>query len=221
MRSLLVEEQINVLMEQQRFLESHGLKCDIAKNLQEAKPLFSHIRYCCILINSEQELKRNFTLSQAFRKLQTAPIIYLGSPIGRELLEVFRQWGNDYLQRSWSREQLWSRIRQNIEAMMNKPSRLRSRTLEVDLIEHRVSAGRHRIELTPLQFDILIYLIENKGKILSMETIYHDVWKNEEYSPLETVQVNISRLRRKLQAAEPRFDFIQTIRGQGYLFLDE
>ncbi len=209
---------MTALMDNQRFLESKGLECDIAKSQREAISLFGQNQYSCFLIERFLETRQSFFLSSWLRRFSKAPILFFGPPLSLEEKTSLLSYCDDYLPLHWQTDSSWNQIKKNIEMTMNAPAQYLCRSLSVDLIERSARINGAKVILTPLQFDILVFLIQKKDQVLSMDTIYRNVWSNEEADQLETVQVNISRLRRKLQEAEPRFDFILTIRGRGYCF---
>lgn len=218
MHILLISNNIVELMERHRLIYSHGLECDIAKTIKEVHQFLVFEQYCCILIDSETDKKIDFAYSKLCQQYQKAPVLYLGNPVDRIELEQFRKHSYDYLQKRWSNEQIWQRIRKSIEYYLNEPSVLVCKSLVLDQIERKTSIKGELLILTPLQFNILLFLMKNPDIIHSMETIYFNVWNKDEINPLETVQVNISRLRRKLSEADPRHEFISTIRSKGYRF---
>lgn len=218
MKILVIAWAISDLMEYHLFLTSKNITCDIAKNYREAKPLVALNEYCCILIDSELELQSQFKLSKLCRKTQKSPIVYLGVPVHYKELEQFRTYGFDYIQKSWPKTQIWKRIRSSIEYFMGTDSFLKVHILFVDLIERHVLVNNKHIYLSPLQFDILVFLMKYPDTIHSMEEIYLKVWNKSEVNPLETVQVNISRLRQNLLQVYPEHDFITTVRSKGYRF---
>lgn len=220
MKALFVDDELDVLMDYQRFLNSKSLPCDIAKNEKEAIHCLTHNEYNCIILDVLLEGVQGYSLVDTFRQYTDAPILFISNlEEPQSQIKGFNHGGVEYILKSWPMELMWSRIKSCIEIHLNKPAKLTNRSLVVDLIERSVTVHDKKVDLTPLQFDILVYLIKEKGKTLSMDTIYRHVWKMDDLNQLETVQVNISRLRRKLQDAEPRFEYIGTIRGKGYTFL--
>lgn len=220
MKALLIDDEMAALMENQRFLHTKGLACDIAKDAREAVNLLLNEHYCCIVMNVVLEKNSNYELVKSLHRFSDSPIILFTDSEEDELIHnTLYNKTMDYILKSWTKERKWSKIKNCIADHLNNPARLICRSLTIDQIERTVHVNGKKVVLTPLQFDILVYLFKEKGNVLSMEMIYREVWKMEDLNQLETVQVNISRLRRKLQEAEPRFDFIGTVRGKGYTFL--
>ena len=97
-------------------------------------------------------------------------------------------------------------------------SRLVQDQIMIDLNSHRVMAGGNPVELTPTEFNLLVYLMENTGKVLSHVAILQHVWGPEYRQEAEYLRVYIGRLRQKIEPdpANPRY--LITERGLGYSF---
>ena len=97
---------------------------------------------------------------------------------------------------------------------------------KVPVLEHRgvmlqlndatLRVGNERVELTKNEFRILQTLIENKGKVVSRDTLMTKLWQQDSYVEENTLTVNVTRLRKKLDAAGLS-DFITTRVGSGYI----
>ncbi len=87
--------------------------------------------------------------------------------------------------------------------------------LEINNISHLVTVDNQYIDLSPKEYELLFYLVENKGRALSRDQILNNVWKYDYFGDLRTVDTHINRLRIKLG---PKCNLIQTVRGLGYRF---
>lgn len=87
--------------------------------------------------------------------------------------------------------------------------------LTIDHSAHQVVIDGEVVDLSPKEYELLIYLSENYGKALSREQILDKVWGYDYYGDLRTVDTHINRLRIKL---DRKSDYIQTVRGYGYRF---
>lgn len=90
--------------------------------------------------------------------------------------------------------------------------------LRIDLAGRRVNCRGQDIELQPKQFDLLTYLVRNRGTVLTRDQLLHNVWGYDYAGDTRTVDVHVRWLREKLEedAANPKL--IQTVRGVGYCF---
>lgn len=88
--------------------------------------------------------------------------------------------------------------------------------LEVDLDIHEVTIRGKEIKLTPTEFDILVLLSSNRGKIFSIENIYESVWNQEFMESDNTVMVHIRKIREKIEEDSRKPKYIKTVWGVGY-----
>ncbi len=88
--------------------------------------------------------------------------------------------------------------------------------LVIDKKEHKCLLYNKKVELTPLEFDILFYLVENRGKVISSEELFEKVWKEKYFDSNNTVMVHIRRIREKLKEDSKNPKFIKTVWGVGY-----
>ena len=88
--------------------------------------------------------------------------------------------------------------------------------LTVNLETHEVFKDGEEIKLTPTEFDILVLLGENRGKVFSIEHIYNSVWKLDFMQSDNTVMVHIRKVREKIEEDPRKPKYIKTVWGVGY-----
>lgn len=143
-----------------------------------------------------------------------------GDPLDRVLgLEI---GADDYLAKPFEPRELVARIR----ALLRRtaPGRaevpvLRFNGLVIDLVKREVTAAAGVVTLTSVEYKLLVTLARVPGQALSREALSESV-QTGGYKPLDrTVDVQVTRLRRKLREACPGLDWIDTVRGEGYVFV--
>jgi len=88
--------------------------------------------------------------------------------------------------------------------------------LEIDQDKHICSLYDNKVELTPMEFDILLYLVQKRGNVVSSEELFEKVWKEKYLENNNTVMVHIRRIREKLNEDTKNPKFIKTVWGVGY-----
>jgi len=160
--------------------------------------------------------RSGFDLAHYLRNKSDLPILFLTAKDAvSSRLAGFSAGADDYVIKPVVVEELLARLR----ALLRRSGRLESEVLEVgDLILDEparvVRRGDTTLELTPIEFQLLAFLMRNRGVVLSRLQIMSQVWGYEEHDP-NLVPVHMGNLRRKLEAVGPRL--IHTIRGHGYV----
>lgn len=148
----------------------------------------------------------------------TVPVIFLTArTTSRDVLDGFIAGGDDYMSKPFVLDELVARIR----AVLHRSGRLggalplRCSDLELDDERHEVRRGGQRIDLPPIEFNLLRYLLDNAGRVVSKDQILGRVWHYDYTGDGHVVEAAISNLRRRLESrGEARL--IHTIRGVGY-----
>jgi two-component system alkaline phosphatase synthesis response regulator PhoP len=83
----------------------------------------------------------------------------------------------------------------------------------------RVTRAGRELRMTRKEFDLLVYLVEHQGDVITRERLLDEVWGYERFPTTRTVDTHVLRLRRKLESDPDRPVFIQTVHGQGYRFV--
>ncbi|WP_318503942.1 response regulator transcription factor [Bacillus sp. T3] len=153
---------------------------------------------------------------KAIRKVSSSvPIIMLTAKSEEsDELTGFKLGANDYVTKPFSPSVLVARV-ENLLKQSRKISseRLVSGNLSIDLIEHIAYIDNCLIELTPKEFDLLVFFIQNEGIALSRDNILNAVWNHDYFGDLRTVDTHVKQLRAKLGIFSR---YIQTVRGIGY-----
>jgi DNA-binding response OmpR family regulator len=124
----------------------------------------------------------------------------------------------DYLTKPFSLTELAARIRAQLRVASQAPATtIGGGDVEVDLITREVRSGGEPVRLSTTEFELLVYLLRNRGRVLSREQILRAVW-GYEYDPgTNVVDVYVGYLRRKLRRGERRAPIV-TVRSVGYRF---
>ncbi|MEL6381410.1 MAG: response regulator transcription factor [Cyanobacteria bacterium J06626_18] len=169
--------------------------------LDFALPMVSGLEICRRLRSTREEI----------------PIILLDEAASNHCAIALDSGADDYINRPISVEELIARMRLHLRRQYrDTPTVLNFQDLRIDLQTWEVYRGNRLIELTPKEFDLLVYLISHPRQVLSRDRIMGEVWGYEFIGESNVLQVYIRYLRLKLEAnCESRL--IHTIRGAGYV----
>ena len=161
-----------------------------------------------------------FSACKEIKKIQDVPIIML-SARGEEYDKLFGfELGiDDYIVKPFSPKELMARINvvlaRRHAASQTKTDVLKFNGLEVNVAARTVTVDGQRVELTPKEYELLFYLIENKNIALSRDKLLSDIWGYDFFGDDRTIDTHIKNLRNNLG---PYRDYIVTLRGVGYKF---
>ncbi|CUU47139.1 response regulator [Clostridium beijerinckii] len=219
-RILVVDDEPLIRKLVTDFLKKQGYVTIEADDGKKAMNLFSSEENIDLIILDVMLPEYDgFTVCREIRKKSKVPIIMLTAR-GEEFDEVFGLdiGADEYISKPFSPNILIARVnavlrRANSE---DRGKELKDfNGLTIDHSAHQVVIDGEVVDLSPKEYELLIYLSENYGKALSREQILDKVWGYDYYGDLRTVDTHINRLRIKL---DRKSDYIQTVRGYGYRF---
>lgn len=222
-RILVVDDEED-LCEILRFnLEIEGYMVDTANSAEEALKLDLSV-YQLLLLDVMMGEISGFKMASILRKeKETAdiPIIFLtAKDTENDMLTGFNLGADDYISKPFSIRQVLARVKAVLRRTAMKDDEPEGElliydTLMIDPKRIKTKVGDQEIPLTKKEFQILQLLLENKGKVFSREDILTRIWKDEVYVLDRTIDVNITRLRKKI---DPYGKNIVTRLGFGYCF---
>lgn len=126
---------------------------------------------------------------------------------------------DDYLAKPFSMMEMIARVKavlRRTEQNTGKSELLKTGKLKVDLAEHRVFSGGDEVQLTLKEYDMLVLLMKNPGRVYTRESLLKKIWSMDYSGETRTVDVHIGTLRTKLGDLG---EYIETVRGVGYRFI--
>ena len=157
---------------------------------------------------------------------RTTPIIMLTAR-EEEMDKVFglETGADDYMTKPFSMKELMARVKANIRrrSMEYAPAQSTAGQIEADGLclnpeIYQVTKNGTPVELTQKEYDLLSYLIRERGKVFSREDLMQRVWNYDYYGDMRTVDVTVRRLREKIEDDPGKPQYILTRRGVGYYF---
>jgi len=222
-RILIVEDEEDINEILQYNLESEGYSVDTSFSAEEAlKRDLTH--YDLFILDVMMGKISGFSLAQRIRKdlRIEAPIIFLTArDTENDLLTGFNLGADDYITKPFSIREMQARVKAVLKRIKTIPDRETTTTslaigaIVVDFESKRLIIGDKKIELTRKEYEIISLLVKSPGRIFSREEILRRVWENDVIVVDRTVDVNMTRLRRKM---EEYGCYIRNKPGFGYYF---
>ena len=217
---LIVDDEPKIREIIREYAEFAGYEVDEAEDGMVALGLCKLNDYDLIVMDIMMPKLDGFSACKEIKKIKDIPTIML-SARGEEYDKLFGfELGiDDYVVKPFSPKELMARINVVItrrqKATQASQSVLKFEGLEINVPARTVSVDGKRVELTPKEYDLLFYLIENKNIALSRDKLLSDIWGYDFFGDDRTIDTHIKNLRNNL--GEYR-KFIVTLRGVGYKF---
>jgi len=220
MRMLVVEDEVKVLNFIQKGLEEQSYTVDTAKDGDEGLFLAEEHAYDCIILDIMLPKLDGYDVLRALRSKQLkTPVIFLTAKDAiSDRVKGLDYGADDYLVKPFAFSELLARIRALVRRDKDKPQDvLTVADLTMHLLKHSVERGGTSLELTPKEFALLRYFMENTEQVLSRTMISENVWGYNFDSMTNVIDVHINALREKVDKPFEK-KLIHTIRGVGYVF---
>ena len=220
MKILLVEDTVQLNKALTTLLKRNSYLVDSAMDGEEALIFLKDYQYDVIILDIMLPRIDGLEVLRRARKqgIQTPIILLTAKSTVEDKITGLDLGADDYLPKPFSTEELLARIRALTRRKANvikedKP--IIFNDLELDEKNFTLKCGDKSVVLSQKEMQILLLLIENKGNVVSLDTITRSAWDIESYSTNENVWVFISYLRKKMESIETKTK-IKSIRYQGY-----
>lgn len=215
---LIIEDEAKMRLLLKDYFIKDGFDVQLAEDGDVGLHLFNIHPFDIILLDIMMPKIDGITVLDQIRETSQVPVILITAKGQEEdKLFGFEMGADDYITKPFSPKVLVAKVRALLKrtpASSNyEPSDFNG--LIINTQAHEVKINDEEILLTPKEYELLVYLCNNKGISLSRDTILDNVWGIDYYGDIRTVDTNIKRLREKLH---DKASMIKTVRGSGYKF---
>lgn len=217
---LVVEDQPNLRKSLANALRESGYSVEVAGGLAEATRLLSADPDLILLdIMLPDGSGLDWLRSLRHNHSETPVLVLTARDSIQDRVAGLDSGADDYLVKPFSIDELKARVRallrRGLPGNLSDTATVSFRDLHADLLERRVVRGTRGLDLTPRQFDLLVFLMRHGNCTVSREEIANSVWKQAEATWTNVIEVYVNQLRKKLESAEVP-TILHTIRGSGY-----
>jgi two-component system OmpR family response regulator len=220
MRVLLIEDDSKIASFILKGLKSAGFAVDHASNGEAGLDLALTEPYDAAVIDIMLPKRDGLSVIEHLRQANVdTPVIILSARDSvDDRVKGLQTGSDDYLTKPFAFSELLARIQALIRRTSGAadPTRLAFEDLSMNLLTREVERAGRQIDLQPLEFSLLEYLLRNAGRVVSKTMIMEHVWDYNFDPQTNVVEVRISRLRDKIDKNFPR-KLIHTVRGVGYV----
>ena len=220
---LICDDDFDITETTSIFLRNEGYKVFKCYNGKEALDCLNKNKVDLVIMDIMMPGDNGLVVVSKIRETSDIPIIFLSakSEINDKVtgLDI---GADDYMTKPFAREELMSRIRavlkrSNITTESKNQNQYIIGDLKLDHTSKSVTLNEQPVKLTPIEFKILAYFMKNKGRVLSSNDIYKEVWEdNEAYNIENTIAVHIRHIREKIELDTKDPKYIKVVWGIGY-----
>lgn len=200
-------------------LNGAGIEVDLVSNGDEAVDVFRNNQPDLVLLDIMLPGLDGISVCREIRKESTrVPIVMLTAKGDtHDIVKGLEAGADDYMVKPFKPSELVARIRTRLRRTGGELNgSLTIGDLAIDIVEHTVMRGQREIALTRLEFDLLVALAREPGRVFSRETLLSEVWGYQNSTDTRLVNVHIQRLRAKIEHDPENPTIILTVRGVGY-----
>ncbi|MGM0395615.1 MAG: response regulator transcription factor [Bacillota bacterium] len=215
---LVADDEMKMRRLIREYLLSEGYSCYEAENGRDALELFREREYQAVLLDVMMPEVDGWTVLREIRKESSVPVIMLTAR-GEEYdrLFGFELGVDDYMVKPFSPRELMARlkvvIKRNKKDGEEDKKIFQLEGIEVDFEGRTVYMDGETVKMTPKEYDLLVYMIENKNRALTRQQILDGVWGIDYFGEDRTVDTHIKMLRERLKPYKYVFE---TVWGVGY-----
>ena len=218
MTILIVDDEANIRSLIRKYAAYEGYEVEEAANGMEAVELCRKCAYDLVIMDVMMPELDGFSACREIRRFSQVPMLML-SARGEEYDRIhgFELGVDDYVVKPFSPRELMMRVGAIIKRSSSGQEResVSIGDMTVDFTARRVTIGSKTLSLSPKEYELLFYMVRNRGIALTRERLISEVWGYDFYGDDRTLDTHIKLLRKSLGAYADR---ITTLRGVGYRF---
>ncbi len=219
MHILIVEDEKGIVDFLKQGLEEEGFTISTATNGKDGLEMALSLPIDLVLLDWMMPKMTGIEVCKAIRKHKNTPIIFLtAKDTVQETIEGLKTGANDYIKKPFSFDELLERIKIHFRTS-NESQIFTLGNITLDKSKFQVLVDQTEVSLTQREFELLAYLIKNKGSVCTRNKIIEDVWDIHFEYDTGVIDVFMNAIRKKLNLTKDQ-DLIKTIRGIGYIAND-
>lgn len=217
-RILVVDDDVALAEMLTMVLEGEGFDVHHAGDGDEALVMFERVKPDIVLLDVMLPFKSGIEVCGTIRETSGTPIIMLTARTDTEdIVKGLEAGADDYVVKPFNPAELLARIRARMrDNNEDEAELLRVADLTIDVAAHEVTRNGERIQLTPLEFDLLALLARKPGQVHTREVLLEKVWGYQYKADTRLVNVHVQRLRAKVEHDPENPTIVLTVRGVGY-----
>ncbi len=220
---LMIDDDTEVLEINRKFFEENDCKVATTDRPEDAVELVKTFKPDCILLDVMMPAIDGLSLCRQIRQITSIPVLFLSGRVSeKDKIEGFEAGGDDYIEKPYSLRELYARIQVHVRRYSAVNGTKKSKMVidmhpfSINLESHKLFYNDEEIILSNKEYDLMLFLAQNAGKLITFEEIGLKLWGTYIESDRRNVMVNVSRLRKKIESQTGVDNLIETVWSKGY-----
>jgi DNA-binding response OmpR family regulator len=224
MKLLIIEDEISLRDSIQQYMESQGYLCETAGDFKEAMHKIDYYNYDCILVDIGIPMGSGLDIVKELKEIKSRSgiIIISARDAVDDKITGLQLGSDDYLTKPFHLSELNARVAAIIRRRhFDGEEKILFNEIEIYPAAKSVKVNDQYLEMTQKEYDLLIYFISNKGRVITKSALAQHIWGDHYDQPgsYDFLYTHIKNLRKKL-IESGAIDYIKTMYGTGYKFTD-
>ena len=226
---LIIDDDRELCALIKRSVQSEHIEADFCNTGKEGLQKLKEQEYQLVVLDVMMPDMNGFQVLQKIREKNNVPVLMLTAKSDEEdKVSGLRLGADDYLTKPFGISELMARVNSLIRRYTtlnpvtgNEAATMLLKDMVIDKINRTVTVQNLPVDLTGKEFDLLLFLASNKGRVFTKKQLYMQVWTEEYDFDDNNLMAFISKLRKKIEPNPEQPFYIQTVRGVGYRFNKE
>lgn len=216
---LIVEDQKELAELLRDFCRAENYTASVAMNAKQALSLYQRYGARLVILDIMLPDSDGFSVCEAIRAQSNTPIFIVSAKTGKDdKLAGLCLGADDYIEKPYDIDIMLAKIR-GIFKRRYALDTLTDGAIRIDRVNRIVYKNKSVVEMTAKEYELLVLLIENKGRTLTKDYLFHTIWGSDSFSEPQTLTVHMKRLRQKIEENPNKPQKILTVWGVGYRYV--
>jgi DNA-binding response OmpR family regulator len=220
---LMIDDDTEVLEINRKFFEEHNCDVAITDKAKDGIMLVKNFKPDCILLDVMMPEVDGLTLCREIRTITSVPVLFLSGKVSEsDKIEGFEAGGDDYIEKPYSLREVYARIQVHVRRHSSGRNTQSSKmtitinSFTINMESHKLFYHDEEIIISNKEYDLMLFLAQNPNKLITFEEIGMKLWGSYIETDRRNVMVNVSRLRKKIEAQTGVDNLIETVWSKGY-----
>ena len=223
---LIVEDEANICSFIQTLLETNDYQALVANTCSMGQTLFTSHNPDLVILDLGLPDRDGVELIRFIRQKYLTPIIVLSArTTEQDKIEALDLGANDYITKPFGTGELLARVRAALRvtrySSVGPSGVFKAQDLTINYERRKVFVGEEEIKLTQTEYNIVAFLSEHAGRVMTYAAIVKAIWGDTDCGSTKKLQVNMANIRKKLGSVPGRNTYILNELGVGYRMIDE